>query len=113
MQNNMPLTPEQEAFLAEFSSLPPVIARKEVEYFLGGLVARKTLANADARGEGPEMAWAVGRNVAYRTRSLLEWVLKNFEIKRLVFDVQQELRPKGKPGREQRKSSGKEQAVCL
>lgn len=109
MQNNMPLTPEQEAFLAEFSSLPPVIARKEVEYFLGGLVARKTLANADARGEGPEMAWAVGRNVAYRTRSLLEWVLKNFEIKRLVSDVQLELRPKGK----QRRRSGKEQAVSL
>lgn len=121
MQNNIPLTPEQEAFLAEFSSLPPVIARKEVEYFLGGLVARKTLANADARGEGPEVAWAVGRNVAYRTRSLLEWILRNFEIKRLA-DIQPDRarrrveRRSGQEGVDRmlaRQPSRKARAACL
>lgn len=77
-------SPAQQAFLDEFSTLPPVIARHEVSYFLGGLVSRKTLANADAAGKGPEIAYAVGRHVAYRTHSLLLWVLKNYEITELA-----------------------------
>lgn len=109
MKNSLPLTPDQEAFLAEFSSLPPIIARKDVEFFLGGLVTRKTLANADAKGEGPEVAWAVGRNVAYRTHSLLEWILRNFEIRRLVSDVHLEFCAKYRGGR----SSRKNRAACL
>ncbi len=124
MKNKMLLTPEQEDFLKEFSGLPPVIARKEVEHFLGGLVARKTLANADARGEGPEVAWAVGRNVAYRTRSLLEWVLRNFEIRRLASaDVRPDSRAGRRAGRRAvqeetdamlaRQSSRKHRAACL
>jgi hypothetical protein len=64
--------------------LPPVIARKDVERFLGGIVTRKTLANADARGDGPETTYAVGRNVVYRREALLEWLSRSFSIQRLV-----------------------------
>ncbi len=63
--------------------LPPMIARKDVERFLGGIVTRKTLANADARGEGPKIAYAVGRNVVYRRESLVEYVGDNFTVQRL------------------------------
>lgn len=40
------------------ANLPPVIARKEVTRFLGGIVAPQTLSNADASGEGPEDAFS-------------------------------------------------------
>ena len=63
--------------------LPPVIARKDVERLLGGIVTRKTLANADARGAGPETAYAVGRNVVYRRESLLDWRGNNYAVQRL------------------------------
>lgn len=62
--------------------LPPVIARKEVGHFLGGLVSRKTLANADARGEGPAGAYAVGKSIVYRTDFLLQWVKEKYAIKK-------------------------------
>ena len=64
--------------------LPPVIARKDVERFLGGIVTRKTLANADARGAGPDTAYAVGRNVVYRREALLAWLDSNFAVQRLA-----------------------------
>lgn len=64
------------------STLPPVIARKEVGHFLGGIISRKTLANADARGEGPEGAYAVGKSIVYRTDSLLQWVKEKYAIKK-------------------------------
>jgi len=40
--------------------LPPVIAQKEVPRFLGGVVSSQTLSNADAAGEGPEIAYRLG-----------------------------------------------------
>jgi hypothetical protein len=78
------LADKEELLAILASELPPVIARKDVDRFLGGLVTRKTLANADARGEGPEMAYAVGRNVAYRREALLDWLSRNFSVQRLV-----------------------------
>jgi len=63
----MKLTEMQQA-------LPPLIARKEVEKFLGGVVKSKTLANADAEGSGPEIRFKIGRTIAYQTESLLRWL---------------------------------------
>lgn len=78
------LTAEEQEFVATLTSaLPPVIARKEVSRFLGGLVASKTLANADDSGEGPEVAYKVGRSVAYRTDSLIAWVVGRFGVERI------------------------------
>lgn len=60
------------AFLIEL--LPPVIARKEVRRVLGGIVAPQTLANADKAGNGPRFRLIIGREVAYRTPFLLEYL---------------------------------------
>ena len=81
---NRKLTPDEQEFVTTLTSvLPPVIARKEVIRFLGGLVAPKTLANADDSGDGPEVAYKVGRSVAYRTDSLVVWVVFKFGVARI------------------------------
>jgi hypothetical protein len=65
------------------SELPPIIARKKVDKYLGGIVATQTLSNADASGEGPEVAYRIGRSVAYRTIPLLIWIVHHFGVERL------------------------------
>lgn len=64
--------------------LPPVIARKHVIKFLGGMVAPKTLANADMAGEGPKNAHRVGGTVVYPTDSLLDWIVIRFGVAPVV-----------------------------
>ena len=64
--------------------LPLYIARSDVERLLGGIVTGKTLANADARGNGPEVAYAVGRKIGYTRTALLDWLAANFSIVRLA-----------------------------
>jgi hypothetical protein len=86
--------------------LPPVIARKDVDRFLGGLVTRKTLANADARGEGPEVAYAVGRNVVYRREDLLEWLSRSFSVQRLISSISSEAADYGRHRASRRVSDG-------
>ena len=65
-------------------ALPPVIGRAEVDRFLPGLIKPQTLAHADSAGLGPEVAWKVGRKVAYRTDSLVLWLVGRCGISRLV-----------------------------
>lgn len=81
------LTPYQEgegkAFIeALLPHLPPAISREAVEYFLGGMVAPKTLSNADSLGKGPAVAWLVGGKTVYATRALLEWVVSRWPVVR-------------------------------
>lgn len=64
--------------------LPLYIARSDVERLLGGIVTGKTLANADARGNGPEVAYVVGRKVVYTRAALLDWLAANFTVVRLA-----------------------------
>lgn len=68
----------KQEFIAFWEAkLPPVIARKEIAWFLGGIVSRQVLANADAAGTGPKKSWRIGpKSVAYETRSLLEWLIE-------------------------------------
>jgi len=78
------LTDEEQEFVQTLAeSLPPVIARKKVSKFLGGVVAPQTLSNADHKGEGPEVAYMVGRSVTYFTIPLLEWIVKNLGVTKL------------------------------
>lgn len=65
------------------ASLPPIIARKEVHKFLGGIVASQTLSNADAAGQGPENAFRVGKVVVYHTESLIRWIVERFGVELL------------------------------
>ena len=75
---------KREFLQALSAELPPYIARSEVERQLGGIVTWKTLANADARGNGPEVAYAVGRKVVYSRQALLDWLAANYAIVRLA-----------------------------
>lgn len=64
-------------------NLPPYIARKNIEKCLGGVIANQSLSNADATGEGPEIAYKVGRNVVYNTETLLVWIAQRHGIKKI------------------------------
>jgi len=79
------LTDEEREFVQTLAeNLPPVIARKKVNRFLGGVVAPQTLCNADHKGEGPEVAYMIGRSVVYSTIPLLEWIVKNLGVTKLA-----------------------------
>ncbi len=75
---------EQDFINTLVASLPPVIARKDVRRFLGGVVSPQTLSNADAAGVGPAVAYRVGRTVIYRTESLAKWVVERFGVVRIA-----------------------------
>ncbi len=69
---------EKEFIECLVSALPPIIGRAEVDRFLPGLVKPQTLAQADSAGLGPEIAWKLGRKVAYKTDSLLLWLVGRY-----------------------------------
>lgn len=54
--------------------LPPIISRKHIDRYMGGLVTAKTLANHDARGTGPRVRIETSYGVVYPTLFLLEWI---------------------------------------
>lgn len=71
------LTPEQVEFVRYWEAgLPLVIARKEVGYFLGGIITTGCLAKEDSRGTGPQGRVAIGSCVAYPRRNLLVWLVQ-------------------------------------
>ena len=76
----------EEEFIGTLKeNLPPIISRKELSKYLGGAVSTSLLRHADAKGEGPAVAWKIGdHSVVYRTDSLLEWIVRRFGVKRLV-----------------------------
>lgn len=78
------MTAEEKEFIdAMLDKLPPVIARHQVDRFLGGLVSPFTVKNADLAGTGPEVAWRVGNKVAYKTDSLVSWLVQTMGVKRI------------------------------
>ncbi len=78
------MTAEEKEFVdAMLDKLPPVISRHQVDRFLGGLVSPFTVKNADLAGTGPEVAWRVGNKVAYKTDSLVGWLVQTMGVKRI------------------------------
>ncbi len=67
---------ERQLILFWEKQLPPVIARKEVSWFLGGIVSRASLRDHDCKGTGPIEPLQIGKCVAYHTRYLLAWLLE-------------------------------------
>ena len=67
---------EKDLVQAWEQCLPPVIARKHVEWFTGGVLKRQRLAAADSDGDGPADPVRVGRCVSYWTRHLLAWMVR-------------------------------------
>ena len=76
----------EQNFIRELlPKLPPVIARKEVTRFLGGVVSSQTLSNADASGEGPKKAFRIGgKFVVYWTDSLVHWLVSHYGVTHIV-----------------------------
>lgn len=84
METLKELTEEQLEFIESLlTELPPVIARKQIDKFLGGVVAAQTLANADGQGEGPEIAYKVGRSIVYKTEPLLRWIVLHLGVAKI------------------------------
>lgn len=54
-------------------TLPPMVARKDINTHLGGLISSGYLANLDSKGRGPR-ALKSGRRVAYIREDLVEWL---------------------------------------
>ena len=57
--------------------LPPLISRRHADWFLGGVISQKVLANADSYGTGPKDPIRIGRCVSYWTRHLLIWLVQS------------------------------------
>jgi len=72
------LTEEEKDLVKDWEQLlPPVIARKHIEWFTGGILKRQRLAAADSEGTGPVDPIRVGRCISYWTRHLLVWMVKD------------------------------------
>ena len=54
-------------------TLPPVIARNKIAYYLGGLVSVGYMQNLDSEGKGPKRI-RIGRRCGYLREDLLEWL---------------------------------------
>ena len=83
------LPPEEEFRQLLLNKLPPVVARKDVERQLGGVVTMKTLANADSSGKGPLGAYLVGRSVVYPSEALVRWIIEYMGVDRLRANIKE------------------------
>lgn len=54
-------------------TLPPFIARKKIEHYLGGILSAAYLSNLDSRKQGPPRI-KIGRNVGYLRDPLIDWL---------------------------------------
>ena len=61
-------------FIDLLEKLPPAIARKNVEKYLGGAISQKTLSNLESAGKLAVEKIKCGRTVVYDTASLLAWL---------------------------------------
>ncbi len=61
--------------------LPPMIARKKADWFTGGRLSPKTLANEDKLGKGPAKRAVIGGEVCYPREEFVEYLLsKQIEV---------------------------------
>ena len=60
-----------------------IVERSSVKQFTGGLVTRRSIANADSKGEGPSEIIRQGNNrVAYPIRALVPWLRSRCVVKK-------------------------------
>lgn len=52
----------------------PIVARREVTRFSGGVLNPRSMANLDSLGEGPPKLKLGEKMVAYPTKELVEWM---------------------------------------
>lgn len=54
-------------------TLPPLVARKKLDQYLGGIISKAYMANLDSRGEGPPQV-RFGKNVGYLRDPFVDWL---------------------------------------
>lgn len=63
------------SFAAELrKSLPPTIARKDIEKYLGGIISKAYLTSLDSQGKGPKR-FKLGKTVCYSRDALVDWLV--------------------------------------
>lgn len=62
------------------NELPPIVARRQLGQFTGGLIAPRTLANLDCLGQGPKERIRMGRKVAYPRDAFINWLEGRLEV---------------------------------
>jgi len=78
------MTSEEQQLVTYWADrLPPIIARKHVDWFLGGIVSPSALSAADAEGKGPDNPVRIGKCVAYHTRDLLTWLMETRGLQKM------------------------------
>jgi len=55
-------------------SLPPMVARHDIENYLGGIVSRGHLQNLDSQGKGPKKV-RIGKKIGYLREDLVDWLI--------------------------------------
>lgn len=75
-KQQMPPEPELTILKPLLAKLPPMIARKEVKHFTGGVISPQTLANADNTGTGPAVRYRINDSIVYPTSFLLHYLEK-------------------------------------
>lgn len=72
----------RDAFVEQLrQDMPPMIARKRVDWFTGGRLSPKTLANEDKLGKGPQNRAIIGGEVCYPREEFVEYLLsKGLEV---------------------------------
>lgn len=55
------------------TTLPPVIARNQIGFYLGGLLSRGHMQNLDSEGKGPRRI-KIGKRCGYLREDLVEWL---------------------------------------
>jgi len=54
-------------------TLPPVISRNKISYYLGGLLSVGYMQNLDSEGKGPKRI-KIGKRCGYLREDLIEWL---------------------------------------
>ena len=60
-------------------TLPPVIARNKITFFLGGLLSKGYMQNLDSTGKGPKRI-KIGKRCGYLREDLIEWLRSKMTV---------------------------------
>ena len=70
--------PDLSALIKNWPS--PFVERQHTSDFSGGILHPRTLANLDAKGEGPAKRIRIGQKVAYPVTELVRWMEDRAEV---------------------------------
>ena len=74
---------KESTFIVDLSelrrTLPPVVARKKLDYYLGGLISKGYMANLDCTNSGaPKIK--IGKSVGYLRDPLVDWLESRIQL---------------------------------